>query len=118
MRLPTHLPEVIADNELLKQVFLNVCKNGIEAMPDGGVLTISERVDTNERNVCVDIHDTGSGIPLFVIDKIFDPFFTTKDTGTGLGLSVCQRIIHDMGGTIRVASKGFGTTFTITIPYT
>ena len=54
-------------------------------MPDGGVLTISERVDTNERNVCVDIHDTGSGIPLFVIDKIFDPFFTTKDTGTGLG---------------------------------
>lgn len=113
-----HLPEVIADNELLKQVFLNVCKNGIEAMPDGGVLTISERVDTNERNVCVDIHDTGSGIPLFVIDKIFDPFFTTKDTGTGLGLSVCQRIIHDMGGTIRVASKGFGTTFTITIPYT
>ncbi|MDR6554471.1 ATP-binding protein [Paenibacillus qinlingensis] len=113
-----HLPEVIADNELLKQVFLNVCKNGIEAMPDGGVLTISERVDTIERNVCVDIHDTGSGIPMFVIDKIFDPFFTTKDTGTGLGLSVCQRIIHDMGGTIRVASKGFGTTFTITIPYT
>ena len=113
-----HVPEVIADNELLKQVFLNVCKNGIEAMPDGGTLTISERVDTIERNVCVDIHDTGSGIPMFVIDKIFDPFFTTKDTGTGLGLSVCQRIIHDMGGTIRVASKGFGTTFTISIPYT
>nr|WP_084224692.1 ATP-binding protein [Paenibacillus pectinilyticus] len=113
-----HVPEVIADNELLKQVFLNVCKNGIEAMPDGGVLTISERVDTIERNVCVDIHDTGSGIPMFVIDKIFDPFFTTKDTGTGLGLSVCQRIIHDMGGTIRVGSKGFGTTFTISIPYT
>ncbi|WNR47151.1 ATP-binding protein [Paenibacillus roseipurpureus] len=113
-----HVPEVIADSELLKQVFLNVCKNGIEAMPDGGVLTISERVDTIERNVCVDIHDTGSGIPMFVIDKIFDPFFTTKDTGTGLGLSVCQRIIHDMGGTIRVASKGFGTTFTISIPYT
>lgn len=113
-----HLPEVIADKELLKQVFLNVCKNGIEAMSDGGVLTISEKVDTVERNVCIDIHDTGSGIPMFVIDKIFDPFFTTKDTGTGLGLSVCQRIIHDMGGTIRVASKGFGTTFTISIPYT
>ncbi len=113
-----HLPEVIADKELLKQVFLNVCKNGIEAMSDGGVLTISEKVDTVERNVCIDIHDTGSGIPMFVIDKIFDPFFTTKDTGTGLGLSVCQRIIHDMGGTIRVSSKGFGTTFTISIPYT
>lgn len=112
-----HLPEVIADKELLKQVFLNVCKNGIEAISDGGVLTISEKVDTVERNVCIDIHDTGSGIPMFVIDKIFDPFFTTKDTGTGLGLSVCQRIIHDMGGTIRVSSKGFGTTFTISIPY-
>ncbi|SDN99532.1 PAS domain S-box-containing protein [Paenibacillus sp. yr247] len=112
-----HLPEVIADKELLKQVFLNVCKNGIEAMADGGTLTISEKVDTVERNVSIDIHDTGSGIPMFVIDKIFDPFFTTKDTGTGLGLSVCQRIIHDMGGTIRVSSKGFGTTFTISIPY-
>lgn len=112
-----HMPEVIADRELLKQVFLNVCKNGIEAMQGGGVLTISERVDSVERNVCVEIHDTGSGIPMFVIDKIFDPFFTTKDTGTGLGLSVCQRIIHDMGGTIRVASKGFGTTFIISIPY-
>ncbi|TXK73733.1 ATP-binding protein [Paenibacillus sp. N3.4] len=112
-----HLPEIIADKEMLKQVFLNICKNGIEAMPDGGILTISEKVDTAERNVCIDIHDTGSGIPMFVIDKIFDPFFTTKDTGTGLGLSVCQRIIHDMEGSIRVSSKGFGTTFTISIPY-
>ncbi|NQX69200.1 PAS domain-containing protein [Paenibacillus alba] len=112
-----HLPEVIADRELLKQVFLNICKNGIEAMSDGGMLTITEKVETVDRNVCIDIHDTGSGIPMFVIDKIFDPFFTTKDTGTGLGLSVCQRIIHDMGGTIRVSSKGFGTTFTISIPY-
>ncbi|MEW9699218.1 ATP-binding protein [Paenibacillus sp. SI8] len=112
-----HLPEVIADQELLKQVFLNVCKNGIEAMSDGGILTITEKVDTAERNVCIDIHDTGTGIPMFVIDKIFDPFFTTKDTGTGLGLSVCQRIIHDMGGSIRVSSKGYGTTFTISIPY-
>ncbi|NEW07603.1 PAS domain-containing protein [Paenibacillus sp. SYP-B3998] len=112
-----HLPEVMADQELLKQVFLNVCKNGIEAMSDGGILTISEKIDTAERNVCIDVHDTGTGIPMFVIDKIFDPFFTTKDTGTGLGLSVCQRIIHDMGGGIRVSSKGFGTTFTISIPY-
>jgi len=112
-----HVPDVIADQELLKQVFLNICKNGIEAMPDGGTLTITEKVDTAERNVYIDIHDTGGGIPMFVIDKIFDPFFTTKDTGTGLGLSVCQRIIHDMGGSIRVASKGFGTTFSIVIPY-
>ncbi|MNH93760.1 Sporulation kinase E [compost metagenome] len=112
-----HMPKVMADQELLKQVFLNLSKNGIEAMVEGGNLTISERIDVEERKVNIDIHDTGPGIPLFVIDKIFDPFFTTKDTGTGLGLSVCQRIIHDMSGSIRVSSKGYGTTFTVSIPY-
>lgn len=110
------LPEVVADKELLKQVFLNIGKNGIEAMGEGGYLTISERVDTEERRVSIDIHDTGPGIPMYVIDKIFDPFFTTKSEGTGLGLSVCQRIIHDIGGQIRVSSKGFGTTFTVSVP--
>lgn len=111
------LPHVIADKELLKQVFLNICKNGIEAMGDGGHLKITERVDIEERKVNIEIHDTGPGIPLFVIDKIFDPFFTTKQEGTGLGLSICQRIIHDIGGHIRVSSKGFGTTFTLSIPF-
>lgn len=111
------MPYVIADRELLKQVYLNICKNGIEAMVDGGCLTITERVDMEERKLHIDFHDTGPGIPVFVIDKIFDPFFTTKANGTGLGLSVCQRIIHDMGGTVRVACKGFGTTFTVSIPF-
>lgn len=110
------LPAIVADREMLKQVFLNISKNGIEAMGEGGTLTISEKVDPDEEKVHVDIHDTGPGIPNFVIDKIFDPFFTTKASGTGLGLSVCQRIIHDMGGTIRVSAKGFGTTFTVSIP--
>lgn len=112
------LPRVVADRELLKQVFLNISKNGIEAMGEGGKLVITERCNTEERKVHVDIHDTGPGIPVFLIDKIFDPFFTTKDNGTGLGLSVCQRIIHDIGGTIRVSSKGYGTTFTVSIPFT
>ncbi|OXM83168.1 ATP-binding protein [Paenibacillus rigui] len=111
------MPQVIADRELLKQVFLNICKNGIEAMGDGGHLTLVERIDMGDRKVNIDIHDTGPGIPTFVIDKIFDPFFTTKEQGTGLGLSVCQRIIHDIGGHIRVSSKGFGTTFTLSIPF-
>ncbi|CAG7652892.1 ATP-binding protein [Paenibacillus allorhizosphaerae] len=111
------LPRVIADRELLKQVFLNIGKNGIEAMGEGGFLTLTERVDSAERKVNIDIHDTGPGIPMFVIDKIFDPFFTTKEQGTGLGLSVCQRIIHDIGGCIRVSSKGYGTTFTVSIPF-
>ncbi|OGX68388.1 MAG: PAS domain-containing sensor histidine kinase [Paenibacillus sp. RIFOXYA1_FULL_44_5] len=112
------IPSVVADRELLKQVFLNICKNGIEAMAGEGILTITERLDHEEKKLCVEIHDTGPGIPGFLIDKIFDPFFTTKENGTGLGLSVCQRIIHDIGGTIRVGSKGFGTTFTVCIPYT
>jgi two-component system, sporulation sensor kinase E len=112
-----NLPMVVADRELLKQVCLNLSKNGIEAMTDGGILTLTERVDKGEQKILVEIHDSGSGIPAFLIDKIFDPFFTTKENGTGLGLSVCQRIIHDIGGTIRVSSKGFGTTFTISIPY-
>jgi nitrogen-specific signal transduction histidine kinase len=111
------VPHVVADKELLKQVFLNICKNGIEAMSENGTLMITEKIDRKGRNVCVDISDSGPGIPSFLIDKIFDPFFTTKGTGIGLGLSICQRIIHDVGGTIRVSSKGFGTTFTISIPY-
>lgn len=111
------LPQVVADREMLKQVFLNICKNGIEAMGDGGFLTITEKADLEERKVNIVIHDTGPGIPMYVVDKIFDPFFTTKVEGTGLGLSVCQRIIHDIGGHIRVSSKGFGTTFTVSIPF-
>ncbi|MFD2614568.1 ATP-binding protein [Paenibacillus gansuensis] len=113
------LPKIVGNRELLKQVFLNICKNGIEAMSSGGTLCITERVDNDHgnRRVNIDIHDTGPGIPAFLVDKIFDPFFTTKQNGTGLGLSVCQRIIHDIGGHIRVSSKGYGTTFTVSIPY-
>lgn len=111
------LPWVVADRELLKQVYLNISKNGIEAMSEGGTLTIAERLDAANQFIHVDIRDTGPGIPNYVIDKIFDPFFTTKENGTGLGLAVCQRIIHDAGGQLRVSSKGFGTTFTISIPY-
>lgn len=112
-----NLPLVVADREMLKQVFINICKNGIEAMGPGGRLTLLEGVNYEEKEVFIDICDTGPGIPMFIIDKIFDPFFTTKPEGTGLGLSVCQRIIHDIGGHIRVSSKGFGTTFTVCIPF-
>jgi two-component system, sporulation sensor kinase E len=111
------LPNVLGDRELFKQVCLNISKNGIEAMTDGGILTITERVDKEERKVNIDFHDSGPGIPSFLMDKIFDPFFTTKENGTGLGLSVCQRIVIDLGGAIRVSSKGYGTTFTISIPF-
>ncbi|MGC5326758.1 ATP-binding protein [Brevibacillus sp. SYSU BS000544] len=111
------LPMVVGDTELLKQVFLNISKNGIEAMGNEGRLSISYHYEKQGDKLSIDIHDTGPGIPLYVIDKIFDPFFTTKEEGTGLGLSVCQKIIHDIGGQIRVSSKGYGTTFHILLPY-
>lgn len=117
LSLHGELPLVVGDNELLKQVFLNICKNGIEAMGDHGTLDISHHFDEEGDKVSINIHDTGPGIPLYVIDKIFDPFYTTKEDGTGLGLAVCQKIIHDIGGQIRVSSKGYGTTFHILLSY-
>lgn len=98
-------------------MFINIAKNGIEAMSEGGVLNVTARRDDEIKRVLIEIQDSGPGIPCYIIDKIFDPFFTTKANGTGLGLSVCQRIIHDLGGSIRVSSKGYGTTFTLYFPF-
>lgn len=111
------LPMVVGDAELLKQVFLNICKNGLEAMGHEGTLYISHHVEPDRDKISINIRDTGPGVPVYIIDRIFDPFFTTKEEGTGLGLSVCQKIIHDIGGQIRVSSKGYGTTFHILLPY-
>lgn len=111
------LPSIIGDSELLKQVFLNICKNGVEAIGKKGKVIIDYELKHEEKKVSINIHDTGPGIPPYVIDRLFDPFFTTKEEGTGLGLSVCQRIVQDLGGTIRVSSKGFGTTFHVILPY-
>ncbi|MBB6675567.1 PAS domain-containing sensor histidine kinase [Cohnella nanjingensis] len=112
------LPLVLADKEMLKQVFLNLGKNAIEAMGKGGSLVIRERRgDPRLGQVSVDICDTGGGIPAELLDRVFDPFFTTKEQGTGLGLSICQRIVHDLGGHIDVASSSAGTVFTVSIPF-
>ncbi|MED4731586.1 ATP-binding protein [Aneurinibacillus migulanus] len=114
MEKRSSLPMVMGDSELLKQVFLNITKNGIEAMGGRGTLTV--RIFHTGSHVEITISDTGQGIPPYLADKIFEPFFTTKEEGTGLGLPVCQKIIHDMGGNIRVSSKGYGTTFHILLP--
>ncbi|PTQ56709.1 MAG: Sporulation kinase [Candidatus Carbobacillus altaicus] len=111
------LPEIIADPDLIKQVVINIVKNAIEAIWQNGKITISVSVQKEEKIVIIKIHDTGPGIPPYIIDRIFDPFFTTKEKGSGLGLSVCQRIVQDMGGNIRVLSKGFGTTFQVILPF-
>lgn len=110
------LPMVVADGELLKQVFLNLCKNAIEAMGDGGVLTIRLTAEDSENKVVVDIVDMGPGIPVHLMERIFEPFFTTKENGTGLGLSICQQIMKEIGGFIRVSSGEMGTTFSVHLP--
>jgi two-component system, sporulation sensor kinase E len=112
------LPPILADKELLKQVFLNLGKNAIEAMGGGGTLIIREFSHPGQPGkIAVEISDTGTGITADALKKVFDPFFTTKPQGTGLGLSVCQRIVHDLGGSIDVSSDEGGTLFTVWLPY-
>jgi len=107
----------IARNEL-EQVFFNLVSNALDAMPQGGEITITTQMLSNKR-VGVRFRDTGIGIPPARLTRIFEPFYTTKEPGkgTGLGLAICQRIIKEAGGSIEVASEvGRGTTFTIWLP--
>ncbi len=108
------LPPVKADRAMIQQALLNLVLNAIEAMPDGGTLTISSKMGNG--SAVVSIGDTGSGIPEDIKDKIFDPFFTTKSDGTGLGLSIVYNIVSLHNGEISFESNGKGTTFTLRIP--
>ncbi len=111
------LPPVYGNPRNLKQVFLNLFLNAMQAMPSGGNLEI--RADREGDFVRVAVRDTGTGIPEEDFDKIFEPFFTTKEAGqgTGLGLSVSYSIIEKHGGRIEVKSRaGEGTTFLVFLP--
>lgn len=111
------VPDVEADADQLGQVFLNVIKNAIEAMPDGGRLSIRTRSAENGARVEVAVADTGVGIALENEGRIFDLFFTTKKNGTGLGLGICRGIVEAHGGAISVDSRvGEGATFVILLP--
>lgn len=109
------LSPIKADGKQLKQAFLNIIKNSVEAMPNGGKIRITTSRMSN--SVEIRVSDTGIGIDEKDLDKIFDPFYTTKDKGTGLGLSVTHQIITEHGGSIRCETqKGKGTTFIINLP--
>jgi PAS domain S-box-containing protein len=108
-------PRIKIDIDKMKRVFANFIKNAVDAMPQGGKLTISSRASSN--NVEFMLIDSGVGMAKEVMEQIWTPFFTTKAKGMGLGLAICRRIIEVHQGKISVESiVGEGTTFTITIP--
>lgn len=108
-------PVVKACSDSLKQVFLNIILNAIQAMNPEGTLVVETFSDSN--TVTINIQDTGCGIPEEYMDRIFDPFFTTKNEGTGMGLAIVKNIIIEHGGEIRVTSKiGNGTIVSVILP--
>lgn len=111
------LPEIMAIQDQIKQVVLNISLNAVESMPKGGTLTISSHWEPEHDRIRLEITDTGSGIPADVLPYIFDPFVTTKDRGTGLGLAITYDIVRRHGGMIEPESQlGQGTTFRVWLP--
>jgi two-component system, sporulation sensor kinase B len=106
---------VNGDPEKLSQVLMNLVKNGIEAMKEGGILHV--RAVRKNRHVVIDVIDSGVGMTREETARLGNPFYSTKENGTGLGLMVSYQIVHSMNGKIEVTSeKGTGTQFTITLP--
>jgi signal transduction histidine kinase len=117
VRLETDVtvPAMAIDRTLLRQATLNLVKNGMEALSQGGTVTVRTR--RLEDTVEIDVSDTGPGIRPEVAERLFEQFFTTKPQGTGLGLSITRQIVEEHGGEIRFASApGEGTTFTVSLP--
>ncbi len=113
----SELPAMKYDENRLKQVFINLIRNGVQAMEESGDLTV-RAFARDDGKVTIQVADQGSGIPEEVVGRIFEPFFSTKAAeGTGLGLDVCWRIVESHGGTIECESKvGEGTTMSVIIP--
>ena len=117
VRIATEVPDLqlMADPLLMHRVLTNLILNAVQAMPDGGVVTVS--ASTDDRSVAISVHDTGIGIPDDAKDKLFKPLFTGKAKGTGLGLAVVKRIVEAHAGQITVESEvGKGSTFTVNLP--
>lgn len=102
LSLQDNLPELTVDSDKLKQVFLNLLLNGIQAMPEGGTLRVG--LTREEGHAVVVIRDTGIGILPENLPRVFDPYYTTKNDGTGLGLAMSAKIVEEHGGWIKIAS--------------
>jgi two-component system, sporulation sensor kinase E len=103
------------DGQYIKRVFVNIIRNAVDAMPEGGTLTITSERSIRGLEVC--FKDTGIGIPEEIIDDIWKPLFTTKPRGMGFGLAICKRIMECHGGEVTVESQvGEGTSFIVVFP--
>jgi len=113
------MPRAAADPRTLEQIIVNLITNALQAMPEGGTLSVTLKPAEATQGPMVElkIADTGPGIPPEVRERIFDPFFTTKKEGTGLGLAITRRILSAHKGTISLESyPDAGTVFTVQIP--
>jgi signal transduction histidine kinase len=113
------VPRILGDETQISQVLVNLVVNAFQAMPDGGTCDITAGgVRTDQREwLQISVRDSGAGINQEHMERLFEPFYTTKSGGSGLGLAVAYRIVHDHGGTIQVRSMpGCGTTVVVTFP--
>jgi len=109
------VPPLVLNADQIRQAFINLIRNAIQATPNGGLITVE--VTYARGQVMVRVTDSGCGIPEEQMEKIFDPYFTTRDGGAGLGLMIVQRIVSEHGGDVLVASNpGKGTTMTVRLP--
>lgn len=116
--LSENLPEIFCDANQLKQVFINLIKNAIDAMPDGGSIKLEALPCPEYESILIKVSDTGHGMPPEIIERIGQPFLTTKEKGTGLGLMVSKNIIEEHQGIMTISSEeNKGTTIRIEIPY-
>lgn len=107
---------ILGEEHRIKQVFINMFKNAIDAIDRNGEISLNVRVDA-EHSVAIDMYDNGAGISDEELSRVFEPFYTTKATGTGLGLLISQKIIQDHGGSMTIKSiQDCGTTVTVVLP--
>jgi signal transduction histidine kinase len=115
LQLDPHLEPVAADADMLHRAISNLVLNAMDAMPQGGVLTLRTRAEDGK--VLIEVADTGSGLTPEECERIFTPYYTSKQHGTGLGLAIVQSVVSDHGGSVRVRSEpGRGTAFVIELP--
>ena len=115
--LPSEMLPVRIDADLMKQALLNVVLNGVQAMPNGGVLNLGIAITGDDRQAAIEVRDEGSGIPFAIRDKVYNLYFTTKKSGTGIGLAMTYKVMQLHHGSVSFESaEGRGTIFRLRLP--